>query len=88
MLAPSTVAHNQNIRSYHSDIIKIVNNGSTLLLPIHRGKKQDLNPVFIFNLLGKAVSIQQYAELIDISKLENGLYFLRTNGYSSKFLKK
>lgn len=68
--------------------IAFVKRGSTLLLNTKSAKFAKEQPVFILNLLGKAVHKQNVSESIDISKMENGVYVFRCGTYSLTFVKR
>jgi pectate lyase len=46
------------------------------------------NQMYIVNLLGKTLISKEYSTVVDISKLKNGIYFLRIGPKSFKFVKK
>jgi hypothetical protein len=74
------------------------NTGNGKITVVQRGRTLQLNttglqiereqPMYIVNMLGKTVLKQKISESIDISKLENGVYVLRTGIYSLTFIKK
>ncbi len=44
--------------------------------------------ITVVNLLGKTVVIRELSAVVDISKLESGIYFLRAGSWSGRFIKR
>lgn len=87
---PSTViaGHYRSTDGSRLNQFDLINKGTKLLLLDNRDAKHKRETVSIVNLLGKSVYVRQFSGSIDISRLENGVYFLRTGSKSWKFIKR
>jgi pectate lyase len=85
---PSTAAFHAAAAMRHQPAASVSSTPDALLLSgtFQRGNLPAA--ITVVNLLGKTVMTREFSAVVDISKLESGIYFLRAGVWSGRFIKR